>query len=201
MFDDNKIKNAQSVVIIGHKNMDGDALASVISMGHFCRNEFGKDPILVFEGVIPDNLRFLSNGWWLRKAEDIKDTVFDLAILLDTADMATMMDEEGRALVNNAKDRIKIDHHQNSKEIDGFNIILHMAATCEIITNIALEKNWNITRHIARFLYAGIYADTGGFVHDYVTPDCMRTVAKLMETGLDHSEIVRRINEKRRETF
>jgi phosphoesterase RecJ-like protein len=197
-----KIRNANSIVIMGHKNVDGDALASVLAMGHFCRNEFQKDPMLAFEGVIPDNLRFLSNGWWLKKAEDIKETPFDLAISVDMADSETLLEESGRNVLSAAKDRIKIDHHQNSKEIDGLNIIKpSLSATSEIIANIAFENGWNMTPAIARFLYAGIFTDTGGFTYDYTSADSMRLVARLMETGFDHTEVVRRLFEKKKETF
>jgi len=197
-----KIKNANTIAIMGHKNVDGDALAAVLTMGHFLRNEFQKDPVLTFEGVIPDNLRFLSNGWWLKKAEEIKEAPFDLAISLDTADVETLLEENGRGVLAAAKDGIKIDHHQNSREIDGLNIIRpSLSATSEIIANIAFENGWNVTSAIARFLYAGIFTDTGGFTYDYMGPDGMRLIARLMETGFDHTEVVRRLFEKKRETF
>ena len=81
-----KIKSAGSVVIMGHKHADGDSLGAVLAMGHFIQNEFRKTPVLAHEGVIPDNLRFLTNGWWLKKAEEIKSQSFDLMILIDASD-------------------------------------------------------------------------------------------------------------------
>jgi phosphoesterase RecJ-like protein len=203
----NLIKSAESIVIFGHKNPDGDALGAVLAMGHFIRNEFGKMPVLAFEGVIPDNLRSLISGWWLKKAEDLiadpkrQENGFDLAVMLDTASAATQLGDDGRLLFEKAAKRIKIDHHQHSIEEADVNIIGPFAATCEMLAGIAAEGDWRITPPIARFLYAGIYTDTGGFVHDYTTPDTMRTAAKLMEFGARPHEIVRKIGERMRITF
>jgi phosphoesterase RecJ-like protein len=187
---------------MGHKNLDGDALGSMLAMGHFCKNEFGKEPVLAFEGVIPDNLRFMSNGWWLKKAEGIKGCVFDLAILVDVADDDRQLDDEARAVFKNAKRKIKIDHHINSAENADANIIAAAGATAEIIAGIAEENGWKITPKIAEFLYAGIYTDTGGFTFDYTSPNTMRQAARIMEEGkLNHADIVRKIGQKARETF
>ncbi|MDR2268677.1 MAG: DHH family phosphoesterase [Rickettsiales bacterium] len=196
-----EIKKANSIAIMAHKNLDGDAMGALLSMGYFSKNEFGKEPVLVFEGVIPDNLRWVSNGWWMKKAEDIKDNIFDLIILLDTADVNNQIDDEARAIWANAKRKIKIDHHLNSAEDADINIIRQVAATCEIIANMALDNGWKITKEIASFLYAGIFLDTGGFTYNYTTPATLRTVAALMEFGFDHTVIVRKISEKTKETF
>ena len=195
------IKKANTIVIMGHKNADGDSLCSMLAMGHFIKNEFGKEPMLVFEGVIPDNLRFLSSGWWLKKAELVRDTVFDLAISLDTADTNSLNDADARTVFQNAKYKIKIDHHPKSKEEGDINILIETAATCEILANGAKELGWEITPQIARFLYAGIHSDTGGFMHDYTSPATMRVIADMMETKFDHTEIPRKFNEKQQQTF
>jgi phosphoesterase RecJ-like protein len=187
---------------MGHKNLDGDALGSLLAMGHFCKNEFGKDPVLAFEGVVPDNLRFMSNGWWLKKTESVKDVVFDLAILLDTADIDNQADEEERAIFKNAKKKVKIDHHADSQENADINIIRIAGATAEIVAGIALENGWKITPKIAEFLYVGIYTDTGGFTFDYTSPETMRQAARMMEEGkLNHTDIIRKIGQKTEETF
>ncbi|MDR1027017.1 MAG: DHH family phosphoesterase, partial [Rickettsiales bacterium] len=195
------IKNAETIVIIAHKNLDGDALGAVLAMGHFIRNVFNKDPILAHEGVIPDNLRFMSGGWWLKKASDLKEQIFDLAIVLDTADINVQVDDDARAIIANAKARLKIDHHPNSVPLDGENIILQTSATCEIIANIAIENDWEITADIAKFLYTGIYTDTGGFVHDYTTGATLRLAALMMEKGARQDWIARRLNERPMTTF
>jgi len=196
-----QLREAQTIAIMTHKNLDGDALGSMLGMGHIIKDSFGKEATLIFEGVIPDNLRFLSNGWWLKKAELMKDTVFDLVISLDTADTVALMDDEARQILTNAKQRVKIDHHLNSQAVDGLNIIRFVSSTSEIIENLAIENNWSIGKKAASFLYIGIYTDTGGFAFDYTTPETLRATARLMEHGFDHSWMIRKIGEKKRETF
>jgi phosphoesterase RecJ-like protein len=170
-------------------------------MGHIIKDTFGKEATLIFEGVIPDNLRFLSNGWWLKKAETVKDTIFDLVISLDTADQSLLMDEEARQILANAKQRIKIDHHLNSHAVDGLDIIRHVSSVAEIIENLAAEHNWTISKKAASFLFVGIYTDTAGFMHDYTTPETLRAAARLMEHGFNHTWLIRKTGEKKQETF
>ena len=200
MFNE-EIKLANTIGIMAHKNPDGDALGSVLAMGNFIRNEFGKEPTLIHEGVIPDNLRFISNDWWLKKAEEVKNVVYDLLFILDFGNLTNSMDTEARAIFDNAKFKIKIDHHQNSTPFADINIERSEPATCKIIADIATENNWKITPEIAKYLYTGIFTDTGGFIHDYTTPDTVRIAARLMECGANQSEIARKISEKNKETF
>jgi phosphoesterase RecJ-like protein len=196
------IKNAKTIAIMAHKNPDGDALGGLLALGHICRNEFGKEPVLLHEGVIPDNLRFLASDWWLKKTEDLKDTVFDLCILLDTGAIDNQIQIEGKAIFDNAKYRAKIDHHLNSPEIADVNIIdTTVSATCEIIARMAFENNWKVTSDISRFLYAGIFSDTGGFTHTCTTPTTMRIAAQLMECGVVPQDLVRKFSEKAKETL
>jgi len=196
-----EIQKANSIVVLGHKHPDGDALGAVLAMGHFIRNEFGKTPVLAHEGVIPDNLRFLTNGWWLKKAEEIKSQAFDLMILIDAADINKQLGDDGRVIFANARYKIKIDHHSDSVPQADENIIEYVAATSEIIEKISRENGWRITPQIACYLYTGIYTDTGGFVHDYTTCATMTAAARMIEFGADPTMIARRIAEKTKQTF
>ena len=51
-----KIKNANSIVIFGHKNPDGDALCSVIALARLIEQNYNKAPVCIYDGNIPNNL-------------------------------------------------------------------------------------------------------------------------------------------------
>lgn len=195
-------RNASSALVFGHKNPDGDSLCAMLAMGSFYKNEFGGDITFSVEGHIPDNLRFISDKWWLRKPADIKDIAFDLAINVDTGNIDNLTGEDTRELWLRSKKKIKIDHHRNSPENADINVIQQLSSTCEILSNVALGNNWMITRDIAELLYTGIFTDTGGFTADYSTPNTMRIAAMLLEIGkINHSDIVRKLNERAKQTF
>ena len=51
-----KIKNAKSIAISGHKNPDGDALCSVLALKKIIELNFDKKPTVIYDGNIPKDL-------------------------------------------------------------------------------------------------------------------------------------------------
>ena len=51
-----KIRNANSIVIAGHKNPDGDSLCSMLALARLIELNFGKNPVCAYDGNIPDYL-------------------------------------------------------------------------------------------------------------------------------------------------
>ena len=128
-----KIKNANSIVIMGHKNPDGDALCSVIALARLIEQNYGKIPLCVYDGNIPDNL----DGVPLRKKVRFFDRVeepeeFDVAIVMD---YGTIKNIGGPyKFVEKAKFVIEIDHHIK-QDVIGALVIRDdcAAATAEIV--------------------------------------------------------------------
>ena len=50
-----------------------------------------------------------------------------------------------------------------------------------------------ISKSVAEYLYCSIMGDTGGLKYSSATPKTVMTVAKLMEEGIDHAELSRRL--------
>ena len=67
--------------------------------------------------------------------------------------------------------------------------------TGELIYKLILELGLDVTKDIAEFLYVAISGDTGSFKYSSTTPETMKIVADLMEKGIDHAELSRRIHE------
>ena len=53
----NKIKNAKSIAISGHKNPDGDALCSALALMKLIELNFGKQTTVIYDGNIPKFLK------------------------------------------------------------------------------------------------------------------------------------------------
>jgi phosphoesterase RecJ-like protein len=65
-------------------------------------------------------------------------------------------------------------------------------ATSAILTNYLPAWGYPITRPVAAALLTGIITDTLGFRTSNVTPECMRQVATLMESGVDMPDLYMR---------
>ena len=48
------IEKSSSVLIISHVNPDGDTLGTMCALYQIIKNNFNKNPEMVFNGVIPD---------------------------------------------------------------------------------------------------------------------------------------------------
>ena len=57
-----EIEKAKKIVLYPHLNMDGDALGSCVALCHVFRDR-GIDAHVYISEDIPDNLKFLDNGY------------------------------------------------------------------------------------------------------------------------------------------
>ena len=79
-----KIKNAKSIAISGHKNPDGDAICSALALMKIIELNFGKTATVIYDGNIPKELDRVplrkSVVYYKHIPEDAK---YDLYILVD----------------------------------------------------------------------------------------------------------------------
>jgi phosphoesterase RecJ-like protein len=93
--------------------------------------------------------------------------------------------------------KIVIDHHPGP-DLEAFDIILSetdISATAELLfqfltTEYGIDA---ISKPIAEALYVGILTDTGSFRHSCNRPSTFRTVASLIEKGIDVEYISRQV--------
>ena len=89
---------------------------------------------------------------------------------------------------------VAIDHHfTNTGYADSNYVEGDASSTGEIIFKLLKAMGIKPTKEVAEFLYAAISADTGSFQYSSTSPNTMRIVAELMETGIDHAEIARNL--------
>lgn len=177
----NAINRANTIALLPHINVDGDALGSAVSLCSLLK-EGGHDAFVVLEESPPPYLSFLCNDY---KFESGK---CDLAIAVDCAD-------EGRlgkrlSIFKEAKETICIDHHETNVGYAKFNYIdADASSTGEIICRLFEELKKPFSRFQAEALYTAIMTDTGGFRFANSTPKSFRQAAKLVEAGARPAEI------------
>lgn len=195
-----KINQAKSIVIMGHKNLDGDALCSGLALARLIEKNFGKRVVCVYDGNIPDNLDNVPCRKNVEFYEHINENKnFDVAIVLDYGNKRNI----GGPLkfIENADFVVEIDHHLHEEKEFGDLCINDesAAATAEIIYRIMTKANWSYDDSVAELLMTGIITDTGHFLF-VKTGRVLRIVADLIEYGVDIQKITVGLADKPRKT-
>ena len=186
----NIIEQSDNIAIIAHSDEDCDALCSSLAMLQMLEDK-GKKAVYFVSGPVEHRLDFFEKNYDIFDESDLNN-VYDLVICLDSAD-------EGRlgkriAIVKNAKKTINIDHHYtNTMYADENRVNGDVSSTGEMVYDLFTEMNINITKQIAKYLYCAIMGDTGCLKYSCTTPKTVMIISKLMETGIDHAMLCRKL--------
>ena len=179
-----KIRDAKSILIAGHKNPDGDSLCSVLALAGLIKRNFNKDALCVYDGNVPDMLDNVPNRNLMHYYGRVDlSKSFDLAILVDYGTRnhigGVMPALESAGFV------IEIDHHKNDDVVG--NLCLDdtsAAAVGEIIFNIATKLKWDFDADINNLIAISVLTDTGYFKYAH-SGNVLRIMAKLVDAGVD----------------
>ena len=177
------IADADSIVVFGHKNPDGDCLGSVLGL---------KRAILHFypgKKVYAD----ISHPSYLPQDLDPSDTVSDetiqnsLAVMIDLSELDRVEDQRIRI----AKNVVAIDHHIASHPAD-FPVLRDASAASAtvVLTESLLALFHEIPKECANYLFLGLITDSGRFQFDS-RPETLRIGAQLVEAGADYLHLYR----------
>lgn len=183
-----KIKNAENIVITAHMSEDADALGSSFALGTALKN-MGKNAVVVLDDAPEERLEFLEYDYKIFGADFSAPQ--DLLICLDCATKERMGE---RAVLLEKSESVAIDHHfTNTRFADENYVDGDASSTGEMIFRVLKAMQEPITKEIAEFLYTAISGDTGSFQYSCTSPETMRAAAELLEAGIDHAEIARRL--------
>lgn len=185
-----KMREYGSWLIAIHENPDGDTLGcglALYSMGL----RMGKRVRITGKSALPDSYCFLPFSGDYEQVQELTggDTRGTLVICVDTSTAERSVGGLGGA------DVINIDHHGDNKLYAGLNVIAPEAsATAEIIMDIFQRSGLPLEKDEAVCLYTALVTDNGNFKFRSTTPNSHLCAAKLLETGIDPSELDDRIN-------
>ena len=184
------IQKAERIVLITHKNPDGDAVGSALAMYEILQNMEKKATVFCVDPW-PESFYFLPNNEEL--VHEFQQQNFDLGIILDCG--ATYMSDihETHADIFYGKyPLINIDHHPSNDDFGTWNLVdTEAASTTEILTDMFQALGWRITPKIATCLMTGLYTDTGSLRHSNANAKVHRIAGKLLESGARLKDIVR----------
>jgi phosphoesterase RecJ-like protein len=179
-----RIRQAQSVLIVTHIRPDGDAVGSLLGLG-LALQEMGRQVQMVVEDGIPGSLRHLKGSEQVRRKVEGE---VDLQIVVDCSDLA----RTGKVFDNRPLPDINIDHHITNEYFAKINLVEDQAvATAEIIIDHFGMFGLELTEHVAAALLTGLITDTIGFRTPNVKSKTLCLAAQLMDTGVDMPELYR----------
>lgn len=182
------IDEAGSIAILTHTSADGDALGSSFGLG-LALELAGKKVSVFLEEPVPKMLDFLPGQ---QLVSEYSKQAFDLAVCLDTSDMARLGKRSG--IYSGAMKKITIDHHTtNNMEADGLWIDQKASATGEIIYHLIRELNIPVNRDIAICLYTAVITDTGGFRYSNTNPESHKIAAALLDLDIPFADIAKKV--------
>ena len=158
------LKPGQQVALTTHVNADGDGVGSEIALWHLLRAR-GLVPAIANATGIPERFDFLLPDGADRSDRAGKEIArADLIVVLDISDLGRIGDLAG-AVRDRHVPVICIDHHVSPGTLpEGPRLVAPEAtATAELVFDLAMALEWEVTADAARALYVGLLTDTGGF--------------------------------------
>jgi len=191
------VKNARSVVLMGHKNPDGDSMCSVLALAHLIEKNFGVQTTCIYDGNIPDSLDNVPLRSRIKYFERVDlSQQFDVAIVMDYGNPIHI--GGCRPAVDNARLVVEIDHHKNDNNVGKLCINDECAAaTAVLVYKIARYGNLNIDSQTADLLALAILTDTGNFKFAR-NGDSLRIMADLVDIGVNIRNLIELMNNKPR---
>lgn len=179
-----KIIKASNILLVTHRNPDGDAIGSMTAIVEYLINLDKNYTAFCFDGV-PLSLEYLKYSHQIiSNVDELNNQNFDLIISLDCADMKYSGVEE--FLSERKKlgvELINIDHHPES-DCGHININNHQASsTTEILYEIFNIWQIKISKDMATSLLAGILVDTGNFANSATNRSSLEIASDLVELG------------------
>ena len=177
------LKNADKFMICAHVRPDGDAIGSLLALGHLLE-KIGKTVAVVSADGLPKDLRCLPESEKIVTPDAVLDTDFDMAIAVDVSDKGRMGTAE--RLFSAAPLTLQIDHHATNTRFAQVNVVDgDAAAAAELIVMLYDALKVPLDKESAYQLYCAIQSDSGNFCFNSVRPYTFSCMEKLMDAGLD----------------
>ena len=178
------VNKARRIAILSHIDSDHDSLCSSFALQEMLV-AYGKVANVYLDKLPSANYDAILEGRQVLLADNQK---YDLAIVLDLSEVKRLGSCAG--MLTNASAIVNIDHHP---EVDDFaNLVFRTTSTssaCEILFWLTY-KFLPYNNEVAKLLYIGIHADSGGFAYTGVNQDTFKCIAELYKFDNDYSLIV-----------
>ena len=186
--------NAKSVILFPHENPDGDAIGSCVALCSALRKQ-GVDCWALVEEKIPDQIAFIDEGSEKCCTKD-PDCIAEpeICAYIDCYGESRIPGRE--EIFRRGQKHFCIDHHiTDSCGEDMYYIDPDESSTTLIISKLLKASGVEIDRRMANSIYTGLCTDTGNFQYTNTTQEAHRIATELFALGVDHDDIMVRLNQ------
>ncbi|QMU64873.1 MAG: bifunctional oligoribonuclease/PAP phosphatase NrnA [Flavobacteriaceae bacterium] len=190
------LSSPKNIVIIGHRNPDGDAMGATLGLYHYFKKK-GHQPTVVVPNEYPEFLdwipgseavyRFDRQNNQSQRAINQSEIIF----LLDFNALHRVGSDMQNTLEKYPNNFALIDHHRQPDDFTYMYSDTDMCATCQMIYHFIEMMNDIdlIDNAIATCLYTGIMTDTGSFRFRQTTSTTHKIIANLIDKGAENDRI------------
>jgi phosphoesterase RecJ-like protein len=191
------LKRPKNILVIGHKNPDGDAVGSCMGWAMFLE-KLGHEVNVVMPNEYPEFLNWVPNQDNIILYSDSKEKVkdlfknSDLIFTLDFNDLSRVGHDFQEDLEAIKKPFVMIDHHEQPNNYAEITISEPgYGSTAELVYDCIFEMGYtkHINKDIASCLYLGIMTDTGSFKFSSTTSRTHQIAANLIDKGAESAKI------------
>ncbi|WP_165733378.1 bifunctional oligoribonuclease/PAP phosphatase NrnA [Polaribacter sp. 20A6] len=190
------LDTSRNIVIVGHRNPDGDAMGSTLALKHYLGKK-GHNATVVVPNEYPEFLHWLPGSettyrfdWQNNQSQKaIKSS--DIIFLLDFNTLHRVGTDMQKTLEKYPNDFAMIDHHQQPDDVKYMYSDVTICSTSQMVYQF-IEMNADldlIDADIATCLYTGIMTDTGSFRFRSTTSTTHRIIAALIDKGAKNDKI------------
>ena len=191
------LSSPQKIVIIPHRNPDGDAIGASLAMYHYLGKKH--DVTIVSPNDYPSFLKWMPSSdsvrFFDKQNKQSKKALSEASVifLLDFNALHRIGEDMKKTVETCEAEFIMIDHHQEPDRSISKYIYsdTSVCSTCQMIYHFIemLEAVDEIDSAIATNLYVGIMTDTGSFRFPSTTSTTHRIIADLIDKGADNARI------------
>jgi phosphoesterase RecJ-like protein len=187
------IGESQNVLMVSHKDADGDTLGSALAMCDVVA-AMGKTVTMRCPPPVPQLYAFLP-GFELINQEEGSPP--DLVLVMDSSNLDRLSDTLGE--LPSSTRLVNIDHHVSNTMFGEVNLVVPGASsTAEVTFDLLKEWGVEISPAAATNLYCGVFTDTGGYRHENTTYRALSMGAELVALGADPAGIAMRVYKNRK---
>lgn len=190
------LETPRNIVIIGHKNPDGDAVGSTLGLKHYLDLK-GHTAQVLMPNEFPDFLHWIPGVETVYRFDRQNNQCVkalkksEIIFLLDFNALHRVGDDMKNTLEKYENDFALIDHHQQPDEFEYMYSDTEICSTCQMVYSF-IEMMGDvdlIDKNIATCLYTGIMTDTGSFRFRSTTSKTHRIIADLIDRGAENDRI------------
>ena len=178
------LKQRRRPLLISHPRPDGDTIGSALAL-RLALLQIGQNPVLACVHPVPANVTYLPGA--KTYVNDVsEETDIDLVIAVDMSDLRRTGGIY-RDVWRGKLPLLVIDHHATNEAFGDVNLVDPQAAATALPLAALIDAlDIPLTADMATCLLVAVLTDTRGLRTSNTTPEVLRFVGQLIETGGDY---------------